>query len=80
MKGSLRACRFYEIYEVVDNEEKQTWWETFGPLIAAILALTFYGCLFLWLEIQESGGLAALFQDKDKILAKVLKALARLVL
>ena len=79
MKGSLRACRFYEVHEVVDNEEKQTWWETFGPLIAAILALTFYGCLFLWLEIQESGGIAVMLQHKEKILAKVLMALARLV-
>ena len=43
-----------------------------------IKAIVFYGGLFIWLDIQESGGFAAMFQDHDKMLTKALMALARL--
>ena len=78
MKGIRRACRFLAEYEAMHKEEKQTWWGTFGPVIAALFALAFYGGLFLWLDIQESGGFAAMFQDQDKMLAKALMVLERL--
>ena len=67
------------IHDIVKNDENQTWWETYEPLIAAIMAFVFYGGLILWIEIQESGGFAGLFHDKDKMLAKILMSLARLV-
>ncbi len=60
-------------------KENKVKWDEIGPLITGLLALVFYGGLFLWLEIQESGGFVAMFQDKDKMLAKALMALAKLV-
>ena len=59
-------------------KEKRVTWDEIGPLIAGLLALGFYGGLFLWLDIQESGGFAAMFQDQDKMLAKALMVLERL--
>ena len=59
-------------------KRKRVNWEEFAPLVAGLLTLGFYGGLFIWLDIQKSGGFAAIFQDQDKILAKALMALARL--
>ena len=59
-------------------KEKRVTWDEIGLLIAGLLALGFYGGLFLWLDIQESGGFAAMFQDQDKMLAKALMVLERL--
>ena len=59
-------------------KEKRIHWDEIGPLLAGLLAIVFYGGLFIWLDIQESGGFAAMFQDHDKMLTKALMALARL--
>ena len=69
------------IMRMIEKKEvkKRVDWSSVGPILAAILALGFYGGLFFWPEIQESGGVNAIFQDKDKILAKILLAIARFV-
>ena len=80
--GTLNSCR-ENVFQSLGIEskscsnynkevKKRVDWSSVGPILAAILALGFYGGLFFWLEIQESGGVNAIFQDKDKMLAKIL--------
>lgn len=64
---------------IENNNRKRINWETVGPILAATLALGFYGGLLIWIDVQEGGGIAAIFQDKDKWLAKILMAIVRLV-
>ena len=61
---------------VKKNSRKNINWDSIGPILAATLTLGFYGGLSIWIELEESGGIAALFHDKGKLLAKILLAIA----
>lgn len=62
-----------------DNKQKRSW-ESVFQILVILLAFAFYGGLFLWMDIQEHGSFAAIFQDKDKMIAKILMTLARFVM
>ena len=61
-----------------DEKHKKSWESTL-QILAISLAFAFYGGLFLWMDIQEYGNFAAIFQDKDRMIANILMSLARLV-
>lgn len=59
--------------------KKKINWDVVGPIIAGVLAVGFWGGLIIWLQLEESGGLSGLFQDKEKVLYHILSLLAKLV-
>ena len=63
----------------MDDIEKRETREGLIQILVALFALVCYGGLFLWMDIQDNAGIAAIFQDNDKMIAKVLMALARFV-
>lgn len=61
----------------MDTTSKKIKWNEITPLLATLLAIAFYGGLFLFIDIQDHGGFAAIFQDEERMITKILMALAR---
>ena len=63
----------------MDKIQKRIKWKEIAPLLAILLAIAFYGGLFLFIDIQEHGGFAAIFQDEERMITKIMMFLAHLV-